>query len=89
MLIALDLSVRMGWVDKKEVARLRYLLETANLPVTVPENMTERQFLDIMAVDKKVLNGKLRLVLLKSVGCAIVTEEAPQEKISQSILACR
>jgi 3-dehydroquinate synthase len=42
-----------------------------------------------MAVDKKVLNGKLRLVLLKSVGCAIVTEDAPQEKISQSILACR
>jgi 3-dehydroquinate synthase len=89
MLVALDLSARMGWVNKKEVARLRYLLETANLPVTVPENMTERQFLDIMAVDKKVLNGKLRLVLLKSVGCAIVTEDAPQEKISQSILACR
>jgi 3-dehydroquinate synthase len=89
MLIALDLSVRMGWVNKQEVARLRYLLETANLPVTVPENMTERQFLDIMAVDKKVLNGKLRLVLLKGVGCAIVTEEAPQEKISQSIFACR
>jgi 3-dehydroquinate synthase len=89
MLIALDLSVRMGWVNKEEVSRLRYLLKSANLPVTVPENMTERQFLDIMAVDKKVLNGKLRLVLLKSIGCAIVTEEAPQEKITESILACR
>jgi 3-dehydroquinate synthase len=89
MLIALDLSVRMGWVNDEEVSRLRYLLEKANLPVTVPENMTERQFLDIMAVDKKVLNGRLRLVLLKSIGCAIVTEEAPQEKVTESILACR
>jgi 3-dehydroquinate synthase len=51
--------------------------------------MTERQFLDIMAVDKKVLNGRLRLVLLSSIGCAIVTEEASQEKIIESILACR
>jgi 3-dehydroquinate synthase len=51
--------------------------------------MTEQQFLDIMAVDKKVLSGKLRLVLLTSIGCAIVTEEAPQEKIIDSILACR
>jgi 3-dehydroquinate synthase len=89
MLIALDLSTRMGWVDVEEVARLRHLLKSANLPVTVPENMTERQFLDIMAVDKKVLNGRLRLVLLSSIGCAIVTEEASQEKIIESILACR
>jgi 3-dehydroquinate synthase len=89
MLIALDLSVRMGWVSDSEISRLRYLLEAANLPVTVPNNMTEQQFLDIMAVDKKVLSDKLRLVLLTSIGCAIVTEEAPQEKILDSILACR
>jgi 3-dehydroquinate synthase len=89
MLIALDLSVRMGWVSASEISRLRYLLGAANLPVTVPNNMTEQQFLDIMAVDKKVLSGKLRLVLLTSIGCAIVTEEAPQEKIIDSILACR
>jgi 3-dehydroquinate synthase len=51
--------------------------------------MTDGQFLDIMAGDKKVINGKLRLVLLKSIGRAIVTEDASQEKITESILACR
>lgn len=89
MLVALDLSVRMGWINANEISRLRDLLEKLGLPVTVPNDMTERQFLDIMAVDKKVLNGKLRLVLLKSIGCAIVTEDAPQEKIVESIVACR
>lgn len=89
MLVALDLSVRMGWINANEISRLRDLLERSGLPVTVPNDMTERQFLDIMAVDKKVLNGKLRLVLLKSIGCAIVTEDAPQEKIVESIVACR
>jgi 3-dehydroquinate synthase len=89
MLIALDLSVRMGWVNTKEISRLRSLLEKSRLPVRVPNNMTDSQFLDIMAGDKKVLNGKLRLVLLKNIGSAIVTEEAPQEKIIESILACR
>lgn len=89
MLIALDLSVRMGWLASSEVDRLRDLLQKANLPVLVPRDMTEKQFLEIMAVDKKVISGKLRLVLLKSIGGAVITEEAPVEKIIESIAACR
>ncbi len=89
MLVALDLSARMGWVDNSEVTRLKSLLDKSNLPVTVPVDMSNQQFLDIMAVDKKVLSGKLRLILLKSIGDAIVTEEASVVKITESIAACR
>lgn len=89
MLVALELSSRMGWIDSCEISRLKLLLNNSNLPITVPENMPNQQFLDLMSVDKKVLTGKLRLVLLKSIGDAVVTEEAPVEKITESIEACR
>ena len=41
------------------------LLQRCNLPVAPPPGMTRQQFLDIMAVDKKVQDGQLRLILLK------------------------
>lgn len=73
MVMAADFSARLNYLAVDEVARLRTLLQRAKLPVTPPKAMTPAQFLDLMAVDKKVLDGQLRLVLLKSIGEAIVT----------------
>lgn len=73
MLLAAELSARQGWIGTGDVARIEKLLQRARLPVQTPAGMDTEQFLELMAVDKKVLDGGLRLVLLKSIGEAIVT----------------
>jgi len=85
MLMALDLSAREGAITVQEVERLRTLLKRAKLPVVSPENMTEQQFMDLMAVDKKVLDGQLRLVLLDQVGAAAVTNQFDIENLKQTL----
>jgi 3-dehydroquinate synthase len=73
MLMAADLSARHGWLDDADVRRTRELLQHAGLPTSPPPGMGPGQFLKFMAVDKKVLDGGLRLVLLKSIGAAFVS----------------
>jgi len=75
MLLATDLSSRMGWLDTASLQRTRRLIERSHLPTNPPANMSVNQFLELMSVDKKVLNGQLRLVLLKSIGEAVVSTE--------------
>ena len=87
MLQAADLSWRLGKITAQEVNELRQLLEVANLPVAGPENMTTTQYLEHMAVDKKVLDGRIRLVLLEKIGQAFITSEVPQELILQTLTA--
>lgn len=89
MVLALRLSAQLGWIENKEVERLASLLSVARLPVSVPEAMSNDQFLELMSVDKKVLDGRLRLVLLESMGKAIVTSDATQKSIIEAIEACR
>jgi len=75
MLMAADLSARHGWLNENDLQRIRALLLRARLPVAAPEQISTREFLDLMAVDKKVLTGKLRLVLMKSMGHSVVTDQ--------------
>lgn len=75
MVMAADLSSRLGNISPPEVDRLRSLLVRANLPCKVPAGMAAEEFMTHMAVDKKVADGILRLVLLKSIGDTFVTAE--------------
>ena len=61
----------------------------AKLPVKPPSGMTVEQFLDLMAVDKKVLDGQLRLVLLRAIGDAVVTADFPLSELKACIAAAR
>ncbi|WP_101758330.1 3-dehydroquinate synthase [Oceanicoccus sp. KOV_DT_Chl] len=85
MLLAADLSARMGWLQSADVLSIKGLLEQANLPV-VPPTMSCEQFLSLMAVDKKVLDGRLRLVLLKSMGEAIITSEVSEADVRATLV---
>jgi len=89
MLLAADLSARQGWLDWDSVHRIRALLERARLPVELPREMTVDRFLDLMAVDKKVLDGRLRLVLLRGIGEAVVTTEVDPDLLAATIEAYR
>jgi 3-dehydroquinate synthase len=75
MCMAADFSARLGWLSSEAVARIRELLRRARLPVQPPSTMSAQRFLELMAVDKKVLDGRLRLVLLKDIGDAVVTDQ--------------
>lgn len=75
MVMALEMSRQLGWLSDAQFERGRSVIAAAGLPVSPPENMRPGDFMRLMAVDKKVLDGKLRLVLLKDLGSAIVTAE--------------
>lgn len=75
MVMACDLSCRLGWISEADVNRAKAVIAAAKLPLSPPASMTKEDFMATMAVDKKVLDGQLRLVLLKSIGHAVVTSE--------------
>lgn len=67
---AADLSRRLGWLSGADVERIVALLRRARLPVTPPAGLDADGFLRGMAVDKKNLDGKVRLILLEKIGRA-------------------
>lgn len=85
MLMAADLSARMGWMNEAEVERVRTLLIRAELPVDGPAEMTPEQFMDLMAVDKKVQDGVIRLILLKGIGQAVMSDDYQPDKLQQTL----
>jgi 3-dehydroquinate synthase len=89
MVMAADLSCRLGWLSEPDVARIRALIARARLPVQAPPMFTAEQFRSFMSVDKKVQAGKLRLVLLKSIGEAIVTADVPPATLDETLAAAR
>ena len=85
--MALEMSMRLGWISQQERDRGIRLLLRAGLPVVPPEEMTPAQFMQHMSVDKKVLDGRLRLVLLRHMGEAVVTDDYPQEILQATLTA--
>ncbi|TNF07054.1 MAG: 3-dehydroquinate synthase [Gammaproteobacteria bacterium] len=75
MVMATELSRMMGWVSDDDKRRVVRILEKCHLPVWAPEGMNSQTFMSLMSVDKKVLDGTLRLVLLKALGDAVVTSD--------------
>ncbi|WP_104500716.1 3-dehydroquinate synthase [Acinetobacter indicus] len=86
MVMAADLSYRMGWISADDVERTKRIISRAQLPIVCPKIPLD-DFLGFMAHDKKVLNGQLRLVLMQRLGQAIITREFDPELMKQSILA--
>lgn len=87
MLQAADLCWRMGQISADELRALRTLLIKARLPVVGPADMSEQDYLTRMQVDKKVLDGRIRLVLLRSIGEAYVTSDVPKDLLTQTLQA--
>ncbi len=74
MLAAARISNKMGILDKNGLVRLKGIIEKAGLPTEMPELEIEK-IIQAMKHDKKVLRGKIRFVLLKSIGSAFITDE--------------
>jgi 3-dehydroquinate synthase len=85
MVMAANLSCRMGFITSEELIQTQQIIEKAGLPTWAPEHMGTQTFIDLMMVDKKVLDGSLRLVLLKALGEAIVTNDFSTEALTQTL----
>ncbi|THF60211.1 3-dehydroquinate synthase [Pseudothauera rhizosphaerae] len=85
--MAARLSHALGWLGEKDLERAVALFRRAGLPVSGPALGAER-YLELMAHDKKVEAGRMRLVLLKAIGRAVVSDTATPEQIAAAIEAC-
>jgi len=89
MVMASDLSRRLKWLSAADITRIEKLIRRARLPVRAPGTLSAARFLELMAVDKKVLDGRLRLVLLKRLGEAVVTDDYPRAELEATLASMR
>lgn len=82
--LAAQMSQRLGWLTAADVTRTVALLKAANLPTIAPKLGVE-SYLDLMGLDKKVKDGKIRLILLKAIGKAIFTADYPAEALHATL----
>jgi 3-dehydroquinate synthase len=86
MVMAADLSHRMGMVDAATVERVRALVKAAGLPTVAPDLGAER-WIELMEVDKKNEGGAIRFILLKPLGSPSITG-VPREQLLATLAAC-
>ena len=86
-LMAAELSRRLGWLNEAEVQRVRTLLERAGLPVMAPALGADK-YLQLMGLDKKVVAGKMRFVLLKAMGHGVIAEDVPEALLRETLESC-
>ena len=77
--MALEMSRQLGWITTEQRDRGIRLLVQAKLPVIAPQDMSAETFLSHMVVDKKNINGHIRLVLLRDLGNAVITADYPAQ----------
>lgn len=91
MIMAADLSVRHGWIDETVKNQIIELIEQANLPIEIPTHsdvkLSAQQLMDLMAGDKKVLDGQLHLVLINALGSSLITAEFDVDKLQETLEA--
>ena len=81
MVMAAELSKEMGWLSEADVESMRALLKKANLPVDPPKEISPERFSELMSIDKKVQDGVLHLVLMKSLGDSIISSDFDKQAL--------
>ncbi|MFL1403972.1 3-dehydroquinate synthase [Marinobacter sp. M1N3S26] len=87
MVMAADLSARLGSISDSDRRRVEAIVASAGLPTGIPGGMTADHFMDLMAVDKKNVDGRLRLILLRSLGEAEVVDDFSFEALTDTFSA--
>ena len=86
MVMAAQTSQRLGWISEADVARTRALIRAAGLPDVAPDLGVDA-YLEYMGHDKKVEAGKMRFVLLKKLGEAVITGDVPADVLTGVLTA--
>ena len=85
MYMAAVMSEKEGFIDQSQVSRVKSILENCELPTRLTGKINFSDFSKSMSVDKKVLKGKIRLVLLSRIGAAFVCDDYRKEFLDQTI----
>jgi 3-dehydroquinate synthase len=86
MMIAARMSRELGWLSHADVERVEELLRRAELPMQGPR-IGARLALELMGMDKKVMDGRIRLVLLRQLGAGVLTGDYPASVLQQILQA--
>ena len=89
IVLAARMSHRMGWLTGQDCERIERLFIRAGLPVRAPAALAPERMLDLMAADKKIRRGRLRLILLRGIGDAVMTGEFDPELLHETLEAGR
>ncbi len=84
MVMAADLSSRLRKLPREQARRIKDLIARAGLPVTPPP-LSADAMLEAMSMDKKVVDGRIRLVLTDAIGMAALTDQAPEDAIRATL----
>lgn len=80
-IMAAQFSKSMGWLEQSDVKRIETIFTNANLD-KAPPNLGVERYLELMGLDKKVQDGKIRLILQKAIGQSVITSEYDQDKLN-------
>jgi len=81
MIMAAKLSKEHGWISENDINGMQKLLEKANLPINPPKEINAERFNDLMSIDKKVQDGVLNLILMKSMGESFITNDFDKQAL--------
>ena len=82
---AADLSRRKGWLTDTDVERIINLFSRCHLPTTPPKDLDAERFIDLMSVDKKNVDGQIRVILLKKIGEATLPMGVKTEELKETL----
>lgn len=83
--LAADLSQRKGFITSNDVTRIITLFKRANLPIKTPAELSAAQFVELMAVDKKNVDGDIRVILLEKIGKATLPMAVDSSSLMQTL----
>ncbi len=88
IVMAADLSRRLGWIDAESAQRVRNVLgESYGMPVIPPADISEERYLELMASDKKVEQGTIRFILLRAIGEGVIEGGIDEQLLRQTLSA--
>ena len=82
---AADLSRRMGLIGDEAVEKIISIFKKARLPVLPPRELDSKRFIELMSVDKKNVDGKIRLILLEGIGSATLPLNVDQKLLEATL----
>ncbi len=85
MLMAAELSALEGFIASSDVQQVKDLLQKTQLPVSINSKISYQDFVDAMSVDKKVIDGEVRLVLMKKLGQTFISKDYQKNDLQQVI----
>ena len=87
LVMAADLSARLGRISAADASRVARIVAAAGLPTAGPDLGADR-YLALMSLDKKVKGGRMRFILLQSLGAAAISDDTPEAPLLDTLKVC-